>query len=163
MAITTAQAVQLAGAAARGGLRATGDLFRAIINGDLPLRISGTEVTATAAELNQYTLPLFISDGSADAVYYMTCPHAGAITKIETVINGAVSSANITVTARIGNTAMTDGVVTIATSGSAAGDQDSATPTAGNVVTAGQAINLVVAGGGSGGAPSIYIVVTITR
>lgn len=163
MAITTAQAVQLAGAAARGGLKAMGDLFRAIINGDLPLRISGTDVTATATELNQYHLTMDIADGSADTTYYLVCPHAGTISKIDTVIDGAVSSADITVTGRIGSTGITNGVVTIATSGSAAGDQDSATPTAANVVTAGQAINFVVAGGGTGGSPRIHLVVTITR
>jgi hypothetical protein len=45
----------------------------------------------------------------------------------------------------------------------AAGDQDEATPSAENVVTAGQAINFVVAGGGSGGAPRIHLVAVITR
>lgn len=120
-------------------------------------------ITATAAELNTYNLTLDIDDGSADATYYLVCPQAGTISKIYTVIDGAVSTADITVTANIGATPITNGVVTIATAASAAGDIDSATPTAANTVTAGQAINLVVAGGGAGGSPRIHVVVEVTR
>jgi hypothetical protein len=121
------------------------------------------DLTASAAELNEQVLTLDIADGSADATYYLVCPHAGAITKIWTVTDAAVSSADITVTANIGATPVTNGVVTIATAGSAAGDVDSATPSAANVVTAGQAINLVVAGGGAGGAPRIHVSIVLTR
>lgn len=120
-------------------------------------------LTASAAELNESVLSFDIADGSADAVYYLVSPHAGAITKIWSVIDGAVSTADITITAAIGATPVTNGVVTIATAASGAGDIDSATPTAANVVTAGQAINFTVAGGGSGGAPRIHVAVVITR
>lgn len=120
-------------------------------------------VTATAAELNTYVVCLDIADGSAEAVYYAVCPHAGAISKIWTVIDGAVSSADITITAAIGVTGVTNGVVTIATAGSAAGDVDSATPSAANVVTAGQAVNFTVTGGGSGGSPRVHLAMEILR
>ena len=53
---------------------------------------------------------------------------------------------------------MTNGVVTIATAASAAGDKDEATPTANNTFTATDAISLTVTGGGSGGAPRIHVV-----
>lgn len=108
-------------------------------------------------------LCLDIADGSADATYYLVAPFNGAITKIYSVIDGVVSTADITITAKIGSTGMTNGVVTITQSGSAAGDVDSATPSANNVVTAGQAINFVVAGGGSGGSPRIHLVALLTR
>lgn len=127
------------------------------------LKIAGTAITATAAELNEMVLNLDIADGSADADYYVVSPHAGAISKIWTVTDGAVGTADITVTASIGGSAVTNGVVTIATSGSAAGDVDSATPTAANTVTAGQAIKLAVAGGGSGGSPRVHVAIVITR
>jgi hypothetical protein len=121
------------------------------------------DLTASAAELNQYPLTLDIADGSADATYYLVCPHAGDIAEIYTVIDGAVSTADITVTAKIGSTGVTGGVVTITSAASAAGDVDVATPSAANTVAAGDAINLVVAGGGSGGSPRIHVVVVITR
>lgn len=120
-------------------------------------------LTASATQLNQYTLTYTIADGSAEATYYVVCPHAGTIAKIYTVTNGAVGTADITLTGKIGSTAITNGVVTIATAASAAGDVSSATPTAANVVTAGQAVNFVVTGGGSGGTPAIHLAVVITR
>lgn len=127
------------------------------------LSVAGTTVSATATELNEYVLTLDIADGSAEAVYYLVCPHAGTINKIWSVTDAAVATADITITAAIGVTGVTNGVVTIATAASAAGDIDSATPTAANVVTAGQAINLTVTGGGAGGTPRIHVAVVISR
>lgn len=126
-------------------------------------KLDGTTVSATAAELDEYSVFLDIADGSAEAVYYVVCPHAGTISKIYTVTDGAVGTADITVTGKIGATAITDGVVTIATSGSAAGDVDSATPSAANVVTAGQAVNFTVTGGGAGGSPRVHLAMVISR
>ena len=122
-----------------------------------------TGLTATAVELNQYPLYMDIADGSAEAVYYLACPHAGDIAKIYTVIDGAVSTADITITAAIGATPVTNGVVTIATAASAAGDIDVATPTAARTVTAGQAVNFTVTGGGAGGSPRVHLAMLITR
>lgn len=122
-----------------------------------------TGLTATAVELNQYAVHLDIADGSAEGVYYVVCPHAGDIAKIYTVIDGAVSTADITITAAIGAVAVTGGVVTIATAASAAGDVDVATPSAANTVTAGQAVNFTVTGGGAGGSPRVHLVMVVTR
>ena len=55
------------------------------------------------------------------------------------------------------------GVVTIATAASAAGDIDSCVPSALNVVTAGQAVNFTVTGGGAGGTPRVHLVMEILR
>ena len=127
------------------------------------LKIGGVQVSASAAEINETILSLDIADGSADADYFLVSPHAGAISKIYSVIDGQVATADITITASIGATPVTGGVVTIATADSAAGDVDVATPSAANVVTAGQAIKLTVAGGGSGGSPRIHVAVVISR
>lgn len=123
----------------------------------------GGAITVSDVSLRKYTLTLDIADGSADATYYLVCPYAGTISKIWSVTDGSVGTADITITGRIGSTAITNGAITIATSASAAGDIDSATPTAANTITAGAAINFVVAGGGSGGSPRIHLVVEITR
>ena len=127
------------------------------------LKIGGVQVSASAAEINETILSLDIADGSADADYFLVSPHAGAISKIYSVIDGPVGTADITITASIGTTPVTGGVVTIATANSAAGDVDVATPSAANVVTAGQAIKLAVAGGGAGGSPRIHVAVVISR
>ena len=62
-----------------------------------------------------------------------------------------------TFTAKIAGVAVTDGVITIATGG-AAGDVDSATPSALKTVTAGQAIEIL---GGGEGATATKAVLTI--
>lgn len=120
-------------------------------------------LTASATELNEQVVSFFIADGSLDKTYYIRMPHAGTVSKIQTTIDDVVSTADITLTARIGVTAMTDGVVTIATAGSAVGDTDEATPSANNTVSAGTVMNLVVTGGGSGGAPGIHVLIFVTR
>jgi hypothetical protein len=112
---------------------------------------------------NKVYLSLDIADGSAEAVYYLLSPVAGTISSIRSVIDGAVSTADITITAAIGATGVTNGVVTIATAASAAGDIDVATPTAANTIAANAAMNFTVTGGGSGGSPRIHLLVEITR
>ena len=107
-------------------------------------------------------LSLDIADGSAEATYYLVMPHAGTVTAIRTVTDGAVGTADITITANIGATPITNGVVTIATAASAAGDVDVASPTAANTVAALQPVNLVVTGGGGGGSPRIHVVIELT-
>jgi hypothetical protein len=108
-------------------------------------------------------LCLDIADGSADTSYYVVTPYAGTITKLYTVIDGAVSTADITVQAKIGGTNVTNGLITIATAASAAGDVDSATPTAANTVTEGGKVEFAVAGGGSGGSPRIHLIMLVER
>lgn len=126
--------------------------------------IDATPVTATNTELNEYVLSRTVADVSAEASYYVVAPHAGTISKIYTVVDGAVLTADVTVTAKIATVGVTNGVVTVTQSGSAAGDVDVATPTAANTVTAGQAIELVVTGGGAAGTgPRMGVFVVISR
>jgi hypothetical protein len=119
---------------------------------------------AAITSTTQYIQSIDIVDASAEAVYYFVAPFAGTIAKIYTVIDSAVLTADVTITGKIGAAAITNGVVTITQSGSAAGDIDEATPTAANVVTAGQAVNFTVTGGGSAATgPRIHLVAVITR
>ena len=62
------------------------------------------------------------------------------------VINGAIATADAAITTEIGGTAVTGGAITIAYSGSAAGDVDSASPSALNILTAGQALEIITDG-----------------
>lgn len=118
--------------------------------------IQAKQVTGRKVYLN-----LDIADLSADANYYVICPVDGVISRIDSVIDGAVSTADVTITPSIGGTNITGGVVTIAYSGSAAGDLDYALPTTGNVIAAGAAIKFAVAGGGAGGSPRGHLVITV--
>jgi hypothetical protein len=124
----------------------------------------GGAINFPSGSANDVVLSLDIVDASAEAVYYLVSPFAGEISKIYTVIDSAVLTADVTITAAIGATGVTNGVVTITQSASAAGDVDSATPTAANVLTAGQAINFTVTGGGAAGTgPRIHLCAVITR
>ncbi len=140
-----------------------GDTFVVTSGGAIRVETGGAVTAPSGASLLDYALPFDIADGSADTVYYIPVPLAGTLTGIMTATDGAVGTANITITASIGGVAVTGGVVTIATAGSAAGDYDSASPSANNAVTAGSVIALTVAGGGSGGSPRIHGSLIITR
>lgn len=140
-----------------------GDEFVVASGGTMTFETGSSLTAPGGASLLEETLCLDIADGSADATYYLVCPHAGTIVGIWSVIDGVVGTADITITAKIGATAITNGVITITQSGSAAGDVDSCAPTALNTVTAGQAINLTVAGGGAGGSPRVHVGVVIKR
>lgn len=99
--------------------------------------------------LNEYFLTARIADISTASEVYVVAPDAGEIVKIYSVINNAITIADATLTAKIGGTAVTGGAITVAYSGSAAGDVDEATPTAANSVTTGQAIEIETDGGSS--------------
>jgi len=87
-----------------------------------------------------------IADISTSASSWTVSPIAGTITNIWTVIDGAIITVDAGITFEIGGTAITGGDITIAFSGSAAGVVDTATPTALNTVTAGQAIEIITDG-----------------
>lgn len=93
----------------------------------------------TVNNTNQIILNLVIADIDTDHGYVVS-PLAGSVTKIYTVIDGTIATADATLTPSIGGVALTNGVVTITASGSSGGNVDSSTPTANNTVAAGQAI-----------------------
>ncbi|MGA7673537.1 MAG: hypothetical protein WCA78_00650 [Rhizomicrobium sp.] len=89
-----------------------------------------------------------ISTKASDAaVVRVVAPVAGTITKIRSVSNEALAVGDATLTGKIGAAPITNGEITITQAGSAAGDVDSATPTAANAVVAGDVISIT--GGGA--------------
>lgn len=107
--------------------------------------------TVTQTYNGKYVLntTITLTDGDSG---YVAVPLAGSVARIDTVLlGGAVTTNNAVCTFKIGTTAITNGVVTIAASGSAIGDEDNATPTAANAVVAGNVIKCTVSGtpGGS--------------
>lgn len=110
----------------------------------------------------QYMIDLDIVSLNTVTAYHVISPFAGTISHIVTVIDSAIATADTTITTSIGGTNVTNGVVTIAYSGSAAGDTDIATPTALNTVTEHQAIKLTV-NGASTGAARCHVQIHIQR
>jgi hypothetical protein len=99
--------------------------------------------------LNRHFMTVDITDAStADQIFFVP-GFRGKIRKIWTCLNDAITSADADITTKIGGTAVTNGLITIAQSGSASGDVDSSVPTALNTFTAGQAIEVETDGASS--------------
>lgn len=82
-----------------------------------------------------------IPDISTADFCYTPVPIAGTLTKIWSIIHGTIATSDVVLTTDIGTTAVTNGAITVANAGSAAGDVDSATPTAANTLAAGDNLN----------------------
>ena len=107
----------------------------------------GTAATARAnLGVNKLYVPIDVTTLVGTGVYYAVAPVAGTISKIYSVIEGALTTGNATLTGKIGASAITNGAITITQAGSAAGDVDSATPSAANTVVAGDVISVTVGG-----------------
>lgn len=78
--------------------------------------------------------------------YWTVSPVAGRVTKVWSVTEGALTVGNATLTAKINGTGMTTGVITVTQAGSAAGDVDSAEPSALNAVAIGDRLAVTVGG-----------------
>ena len=96
---------------------------------------------------NKIVVTAVIDDISTAGSHWVTIPLAGDIIGISSVIDGAITLADATLSFEIGGVAITNGGITIAFSGSAAGDVDTSTPTGNNTVTANQAVELITDGG----------------
>jgi hypothetical protein len=96
--------------------------------------------------LNDYFLTAKITDISTAGSTFVAVPDGGKIVKILTSIKNAITTADAALTFEIGGTAVTGGAITVTQSGSAAGDVDTATPTAANRVEEGGAIEMITDG-----------------
>ena len=90
-----------------------------------------------------------LADVSAASSVYIAAPCDGKIGRFKTILQGAITTADAAVKLQIGGTDVTGASVTVANSGSAAGDVDEATATAANAVTEGQAVEIESDGGSS--------------
>ena len=99
--------------------------------------------------LNDYFLTSKITNISSAGSTFVPVPDDGRIIKIFTSIKNAITTANAALSFEIGGTAVTGGGITVTQSGSAAGDVDTAEPTAANSVNEGQAIEMITDGGSS--------------
>ena len=99
--------------------------------------------------LNDYFLTSEITNISAAGSTFVPVPDGGTVIKIITSIKNAITSANAALSWEIGGTAITGGGITVTQSGSAAGDVDTAEPTALNTVSEGGTIEMITDGGSS--------------
>ena len=107
--------------------------------------------------LNDYFLTSTIADISTASSTFVPVPDGGKVIKIFTALQGAIATANAAITFEIGGVAITGGAITVTQSGSAAGDIDTAEPTAANEVAEDGSIEMITDGASSN---TIKLVVT---
>jgi hypothetical protein len=112
------------------------------LDGQVPLAASSLQTWAFPI----FTLSLDIANLDTDTSYFVPVPYAGDIVKWYTCIDGALGTADCSLQLEIDGTLVTDSEITITQSGSAAGDVDSATPSAALSVAADGDIEVVVSG-----------------
>ena len=98
------------------------------------------------------------------APVYVASPFAGAVVKVQSVVNGALTTGGETVVIGLGvpGTPMTDGTITIATL-SAIGDLDVCNPSALNTVSVGSVISIDPAGTNASFGSTVNLTFTIRR
>ena len=99
--------------------------------------------------LNDYFLTARLTDVSAASSVNIAVPDDGKIIKIISVLGGAITTADSAVISKINGTTVTGGGFTVAFTSSAAGDIDTAEPTAANSVKEGDYLTITSDGGSS--------------
>lgn len=110
---------------------------------------SWSSLPASKATLSNVALGTVAASGTG--VVRFVALSSGYISSFGTVLSGALSTGDATLTAAIEGTGVTGGVQTIPMSGSAAGVTQITTPTALNSFVAGDVISFTVGGSASGG------------
>lgn len=93
-----------------------------------------------------------IADVSTAASIFIHVPFNGTLKKLHGRLQAAITGANAVITSEKNGVLITDGGFTVTQSGSAAGDLDTATPSAGNVFEAGDVLEVITDGASTGAA-----------
>lgn len=110
---------------------------------DNKLVVSGTMESTSGVNLKTKLVTLPIGDVSTAGSVWSVPGFAGTIVSISNVIDAAITAADSGLTFEIGGVAVTGGAITITQAASAAGDVDQSTPSALNVITATDPIEVV--------------------
>ena len=110
---------------------------------DNKLVLGGSMESLAGADLKTKLVTVPIGDISTGGSVFVVPGVAGTIVGISNVIDAAITGADAGLTFEIGGVAVTDAAITITQVGSAAGDVDQSTPSALNVITAAEAIEVV--------------------
>lgn len=113
----------------------------------------------TAKEtLIELSLEGYLEDVSAVETVHVPMPFAGTVSKVLTVLEGSIGSADSTVTVK-NSAGSSMGAITITSSGSAAGDVDTLLPSSNNTVTADSFITIESDGASTNSAKLRFVVV----
>jgi hypothetical protein len=110
--------------------------------------------------LSEASVSAYLADLSTASSAFVVSPWRGKITRVYSVIANAITGADAVWTVEINGTAVTGISVTVANSGSAAGDVDSDEPTGSNhFVNEGDVIEFVSDGASSTTCPTTFVAV----
>ncbi len=119
---------------------------------------SGSGTWTAKEQLIELSLEGYLEDVSSVETVYVPIPFAGTVSKVLTVLEASISSANSTVTVK-NSAGSSMGTITITASGSAAGDIDILEPTTNNTVTANSFITVESDGASTNTAKLRFVVV----
>lgn len=105
--------------------------------------------TSSIFNTNQYIFTVVLDDVSTASSVYIGFPFACTITSVVSVLQAAISGADALITFS-NNGGSTAGTITVAQSGSAAGDVDTVTLAANNTFTAAQRMQIATDGASTG-------------
>jgi hypothetical protein len=97
--------------------------------------------------------------GASAVTAYARAPFRGKVIKVGSVLYGAITTADATVATTINGTAIAGGAITITQSGSAAGQVNTATPTAANDVNEDDSISFPPTGAGGANVAATFFAV----
>ena len=109
---------------------------------------SGSGTWTSKETLVGETLTGYIDNISASSTVHVPIPFAGTISKVVTVLEAAISSANAIITVK-NAAAASMGTITVTQSGSAAGDVDSLVPSSNNSIADNSFLTITTDGGSS--------------
>lgn len=108
----------------------------------------------------EYTVHAVIADISTAETVYIPVPYAGTVSRVTTVLEGAITVADATITPATSAGNME--TITVAFSGSAAGDVDSVDPASNVTVTDNDYVSITT-DGGSTTAQRLWVTVVVER
>lgn len=104
-------------------------------------------------ELRRQMIAGQVATVSSTSVVYVRAPFRGKVIKVGATLSSAASTADATCTTSIAGTNITNGVITVTQSGSAAGSTFTATPSAANTCNEDDYIAFTFSGSGTAGGP----------
>lgn len=110
---------------------------------------------------NQFTLSATLTDVSAPSSFYFVIPVAATLNSVYTCLQSAITLVDDTLTIK-NHAGSTAGNITVAFTGSAAGDVDTVSCAANNTFTAGQ-VCTVTTDGASSTTAALFIVLNLTQ
>tara|TARA_R110000772_G_scaffold12368_4_gene37827 strand:+ start:1393 stop:1863 length:471 start_codon:yes stop_codon:yes gene_type:complete len=122
---------------------------------------SGSGTWTAKESLVELSLEGYIENISTATTVYVPIPFAGTVMKVVTVLEAAIGSSDATITVK-NAAAASMGTITVAQSGSAAGDVDTLSPSSNNTVAADSFITITT-DGASVNSASLRFVVIVDR